>query len=313
MAFLDNSCDIILDAVLTDHGRKVLAKGDGSFQITKFALGDEEIDYSTFNKTHSSGSAYYDLEILQTPILEAITDNATSMKTKLVTYENPNLLHLPVLQLNEKDNITKRHTTGKFLVATDRNTEGTSDTCTDKAIGYDTTGTAKTGVIHGASLTEGGFIRIDQGLQTTEITARQRLDPALIEDSYMLIMDNRFGSPTTINGTRIAPDFVDDDNIAFYTVTRADGMISDNTDTTNSLSQVIQGPRGTRLEFKIRTSIHLNTSTFLYDQLGSTTTAITNKGGSAASVRIINTLIKVRGMKTGFSIDVPVAYVQAIN
>ena len=126
-------------------------------------------------------------------------------------------------------------------------------------------------------------------------------------------MDNRFGSPTTITGDRVAPDYVDDDNIAFYTVTRADGMISDNTDTTNSLSQVIQGPRGTRLEFKVRTSIHLNTSTFLYDQLGSTTTAITNKGGSAASVRIINTLIKVRGMKTGFSIDVPVAYVQAIN
>jgi hypothetical protein len=45
MAFLDNSGDIILDAVLTDHGRKVLSKGDGSFRITKFALGDEEINY----------------------------------------------------------------------------------------------------------------------------------------------------------------------------------------------------------------------------------------------------------------------------
>ena len=42
MAFLDNSGDIILDAVLTDHGRKILSRGDGSFQITKFALGDEE-------------------------------------------------------------------------------------------------------------------------------------------------------------------------------------------------------------------------------------------------------------------------------
>ena len=81
MAFLDNSCDIILDAVLTDHGRKVLSKGDGSFQITKFALCDEEIDYSLYNKNHTSGSAYYDLEILQTPVLEAITDNISSMKT----------------------------------------------------------------------------------------------------------------------------------------------------------------------------------------------------------------------------------------
>ena len=84
MAFLDNSGDIILDVVLTDHGRKVLAKGDGSFQITKFALADEEIDYSLYNKNHASGSSYYDLEILQTPILEAFTNNASSVKTRLL-------------------------------------------------------------------------------------------------------------------------------------------------------------------------------------------------------------------------------------
>ena len=91
-SFLDNSCDIILDTVLTDYGRQLLAKGDGSFKITKFALSDEEIDYGLFDKNHASGSAYYDLEILQTPILEAITDNATSMKTKLISYDNNNLL-----------------------------------------------------------------------------------------------------------------------------------------------------------------------------------------------------------------------------
>ena len=38
MAFLDNSGDIVLDAVLTDTGRMRLARGDGSFKITKFAL-----------------------------------------------------------------------------------------------------------------------------------------------------------------------------------------------------------------------------------------------------------------------------------
>ena len=51
MAFLDNSGDIILDAVLTDEGRRRLAMGDGSFRITKFALGDDEIDYSLYDKT----------------------------------------------------------------------------------------------------------------------------------------------------------------------------------------------------------------------------------------------------------------------
>ena len=65
MGFLDNSGDIILDAVLTDHGRKLLAKGDGSFQITKFALADDEINYTLYNNSHSSGSAYYDIEIFK--------------------------------------------------------------------------------------------------------------------------------------------------------------------------------------------------------------------------------------------------------
>ena len=63
MGFLDNSGDIILDAVLTDTGRFRLAKGDGSFKITKFALGDDEINYGSYNTSHSSGSAYYDLNI----------------------------------------------------------------------------------------------------------------------------------------------------------------------------------------------------------------------------------------------------------
>jgi len=75
MGFLDNSGDIILDAVLTDAGRMRLAKGDGSFNIAKFALGDDEIDYGLYDKNHPSGSAYYDINILQTPVLESFTNN----------------------------------------------------------------------------------------------------------------------------------------------------------------------------------------------------------------------------------------------
>ena len=64
MAFLDNSGDIILDAVLTDLGRKRMAEGD--FRITQFALGDDEIDYSLYDANHPSGSAYFDLEEIVT-------------------------------------------------------------------------------------------------------------------------------------------------------------------------------------------------------------------------------------------------------
>jgi len=98
MAFLDNSGDIILDAVLTDIGRKRMATGN--FKITKFALGDDEINYNLYDKNHSSGSAYYDLEILQTPVLESITGIAANINYGLLSIANTNLLYMPVMKEN---------------------------------------------------------------------------------------------------------------------------------------------------------------------------------------------------------------------
>ena len=124
MAFLDNSGDIILDAVLTDTGRMRLARGDGSFKISKFAFADDEIDYSNYDKNHTSGSAYYDLQILQTPVLEAFTNNTSSMKSKLLSISRTNLLYLPVLELNEVyDGSTTMHGDDYFLVAVDEDTQ----------------------------------------------------------------------------------------------------------------------------------------------------------------------------------------------
>ena len=73
MAFQDNSGDIIFDVVLTDEGRRRLARGDGSFNIVKFALGDDEINYELYDK--NAATTQQDLTILQTPIFEAFTNN----------------------------------------------------------------------------------------------------------------------------------------------------------------------------------------------------------------------------------------------
>ena len=97
MAFLDNSGDIILDAVLTDIGRKRMARGD--FRISKFTIGDDEIDYGLFNKNHPSGSAYYDLEILQTPILECRTMKA-DINYGLLDITNQGMLYMPAIKTN---------------------------------------------------------------------------------------------------------------------------------------------------------------------------------------------------------------------
>jgi len=101
MAFLDNSGDIVLDAVLTDLGRKRMA--EGNFRITQFALGDDEIDYRIYNKNHPSGSAYYDLEILQTPVLEAFASSNANINYGLVSFNgNLNLLYMPTLKVWDK-------------------------------------------------------------------------------------------------------------------------------------------------------------------------------------------------------------------
>ena len=312
MAFLDNSGDIILDAVLTDHGRKVLSKGDGSFRITKFALGDEEINYTLYNANHTSGSAYYDLEILQTPVLESFTNNASSMKTKLITIANTNLLYLPVLKLNQNMTNTKTHTLGAFLVAVDRSTEGTDAAGTTAAVGYNGTDQVQ-GILFGESFEDSNYIRIDQGLDTTEISPKEKSQISdMIESSYIVQIDNRLGSIVDKNGNRVAPDFIDDDNIGFYTVDSSDNIVSDNLDDSNSTSQTIAGPRGTIVEFKIAASLDLNTSTFLFTKLGNTA-LMTNKAGSASqSVRFIDTMVRVTGMSTGYNIDVPIRFIKTI-
>ena len=311
MGFLDNSGDIILDVVLTDHGRMLLAKGDGSFQITKFALCDEEIDYSLYDKNHPSGSAYYDLEILQAPILEAFTNNGSTMKTRLQTYTNMELLFLPVLRLNERVSINKRASIGSYMIPVNAETEDNSGSSTSlTGIGRNTDGSIREGFLFGESLV-GTIIKVDEGLDTTEISPKRRLDDELKETSYSIQMDNRLCKLVDSQGTLAAFDYLDDDNIAYYTVDLGDTFISDITDDTVSASEVIQGPRGTRLEFRLQSSMDLNTSSYLFNQLGGTVTMPTQETPAGTAVTLfIDSNIRVVGVKTGVMMDIPVRFLR---
>jgi len=312
MGFLDNSGDIILDVVLTDHGRKELSKGDGSFKITKFALGDEEIDYTLYNHTHSSGSSYYDLEILQTPILEAFTDNAASMKSKLVTYEDLELLFLPIMKLNEVSPSNVRYTDpNTFVVAVDRFTEGTDG---ENGIGFNGAN-VRQGIIFGESTQndQAATIKIDQGLDTTQISYLSKLDPDMVETGFIVQIDSRFGSIVDPEGNMLKEDYIDDDGIAYYSVLTADETVAiqDISSKPNQSDSVIQGPRGVRLEFKIKASLDLQTSSFLFERLGGTDSAkFFDKSGVAKAVRYIDSIIRVSGMNSGYSLDLPVRFVK---
>ena len=84
MGYLNNQI-ITVDAILTNKGRELLARGDGGFNITQFALSDDEVDYTLYNPTHPSGSAYYGEAIQNMPLMEAFPDETQMMKYKLVT------------------------------------------------------------------------------------------------------------------------------------------------------------------------------------------------------------------------------------
>ena len=84
MGYLNNQV-VTVDAILTKKGRELLAKGDGSFNITQFALADDEIDYTLYNPNHPSGSAFYGEAIENMPLLEAFPDETQMMKYKLTT------------------------------------------------------------------------------------------------------------------------------------------------------------------------------------------------------------------------------------
>jgi len=83
MGYLNNTSRV-LDAILTKKGREILSSG-GDFAVTKFALGDDEIDYSLWDTTHTNGTDFYGAVIDNLPALEPFNDPSEIMKYKLVT------------------------------------------------------------------------------------------------------------------------------------------------------------------------------------------------------------------------------------
>ncbi len=313
MGFLDNSGDIILDAVLTDLGRKRLAEGNGRFKITKFALGDDEIDYGLYDKNHPSGSSYYDLNILQTPVLESFTNNMSSMKSRLLSYSRSDLLYLPVI-LTNTDLQPFFSGLNSYIVLVD---ETTVDALTP------TNGSSlANGLLNGFRPDQGArFLAADQGLDTTEVSNQQTLadiDSTLVETQYFVQIDNRLGqlrgrgSVTSGQASAIQPSSIDDDNIATYIFSANDdtGVVSQ-PGAGNASS--ISGPLGTRVQLKVAASLDLRTSTFLFNQLGSAGSANITSGAAtlaAANYRFIDSTIRISGVSTGYTLDVPVRFVK---
>ncbi len=353
MAFLDNSGDIILDAVLTDAGRQRLARGN--FRITKFALGDEEMNYALYNSSHPSGSAFYDLELMQTPVLEAFTNNTSMMKTRLITMTRNNILYLPMLKLNSlAANRNVMQAASRYVILADLNTEQNS-TNVDIA-------NYNAGIMRGTTNTtwrgdDTNHIAVDQGIDTKEggISFKTEMPSDLVETAYLVRVDHRLLTLHEIgSGLNTGRDaasgftmgltnqFIDDDGIATYYLALNDGtncveanpttagvarQIGDNRSrhkfhtadgnnitTAEQANEVFDGPLGTILRFYPKTSLHVQQSDSLFEELGATSdfnlTVADGYTLAAGTYKQIDTLINVTGVTTGYSIYITIRIIK---
>jgi hypothetical protein len=106
MGYLNNTV-VTVDAILTDVGRQLLAQNDGQFRITQYALADDEIDYTLYNPTNPSGSAYYGEAIVNMPLLEAFPQATQTMKYKLVTLPR-GTAKMPIINIGYSSIIIKQ-------------------------------------------------------------------------------------------------------------------------------------------------------------------------------------------------------------
>jgi hypothetical protein len=97
MGYLNNSI-VTVDAILTRKGRELLARNDGSFRITQFALADDEIDYTLWDPDNPLGSTFYGQAIDNMPLLEAFPDETQAMKYLLTTLPR-GTSKLPILDI----------------------------------------------------------------------------------------------------------------------------------------------------------------------------------------------------------------------
>jgi len=311
MGFLDNSGDIILDAVLTDLGRKRLAEGNGRFRVSKFALGDDEIDYGLYDKNNVNGSTYYDINILQTPVLEAFTNNMSSMKSRLMSYSENDLLYLPVIVPATGIGGSEFYSgLQSYIVLVDEETNNSLTTNNNNLVG---------GLLNGFRPDMGtNLLRTDQGLNTNQLSKDSAINPSLLETQYFVQIDNRLGflRPSqgggATNSAAFNPTTIDDDNIATYIFTTNDGTRVV-TNIAAGADSDITGPRGTRTAFKIGSSLDLRTGTFLFTQLGTQGTADIISGKQTLAKEnymFIDSTVRVSGISTGYTLDIPVRFVK---
>ncbi len=322
MAFLDNNI-ITLDAVLTDIGRKRLAQGNGSFLVSQFACGDDEINYGLYNPNNTSGSAYYDLNILQTPVFEAVTNSTTALKYNLITFaDNPKTLYMPVIKLNTIKS-GKAQFSGSYVVVS-------NDTSYTTIVGSSNSNplTNYSGFTDGRGATTTNptgaptfLIETNQGIDNAGAPggANGVLSTDLTETQFALYMNNLFLEPIDSTGTPATSIVANTQGLLTVTQTGIFNTV-DNTSVYNFTADIapnyftsapvnnlspIAGPKGSAFQFGLKASTTLlNNLSYYFTKYGASQTNFA--GVTGLNVKVISTTVKVKGMTLGYELSLPI-------
>ena len=224
------------------------------------------------------------------------------MKSKLITITRNDVLYLPVLKLYSGTGGGQALSSGITGLAGTVPLSVDSTSATALAASGSGVGT---GNFYNALTATGPAIATDQGLNTDALSASESIPSDLFETSYSIQVDNRLLSLTNGNtSTSVDVSFIDDDQIAMYTVDYVAGATSGQVTEIRGVEaddSSIEGPRGTRLIMGFKASIDVQTSTYLFTTLGGEVTV-----ASAGDFYFIDTNVRITGLTTGYRIDVPV-------
>jgi hypothetical protein len=183
MAIL-NPTVVTVDAILTTKGRELLARNDGSFQITQFSLADDEIDYTLYNPNHPSGSAFYGEAIEAMPIIQAFPNDTQIMRYTLTTLPR-GTSRLPVVSLGYNTITLKQ---GASLTITPQTLNYLGATSTFEANGYI------------ATIAD---IRLLSSFQGTGITTTTVGTTGLATTTGTVLSKSEIGTSFTLTGTTV--------------------------------------------------------------------------------------------------------------
>jgi len=330
MAYLDNSGDIILDALLTDLGRKRLA--DGNFRIDKFALGDDEINYGQYKVDHPSGSAYADLEILQTPIFEAASSQNAAINYGLLSLTRNNILYLPTIKPN--------------YTISDVHSVKTYNGILHLAVNDETLGKIKTdtgGAGHALMQNQTGDLVLywESGIDTTDepanptarynlITATGMLDTQFTVDVdvrfinmvYQLSGDQNFTAPADSTATPVIPSKIvpcnaggrtrNLKNYISFQVRGVHNMMFTPTSGTRTDPSVLAGPRGTgaATNFAVASELQNKSTGGTPDKFVKFGKTAQLPFGGSNTYDFIDTTVYIRGNSSTATLQVPLRIIR---